>query len=227
VRIARAGANIIGEAAPFGSTHRSLFRLDQPRRPIIEFEIPAPIQVISDQGPLHRLRVQPPFAPQPRWTITSTGEIAFWPGTGADIRLLAVSGQPAGSLALPPERIAVHTADRRIWLQNTFPPGETLFGIQDAYRGLRAAAERSVSFPPHFPPVLRLLPDPAGGVWVLRAQRADGEIWTLLRQGQQPRSIAGPGERAIVAFGRDVIVMQTRSRDDVEIIELYARPQLQ
>jgi hypothetical protein len=62
---------------------------------------------------------------------------------------------------------------------------------------------------------------------VLRTQRADGEIWTLLRQGQPPRSIAGPGDRAIVAFGRDVIVMQTRSRDDVEIIELYARPQLQ
>ena len=224
VTLSAVGDELIVETAEFRGRNRKLVRVAQPDAALTEFMRPEQIQLVSDEGPMQSLRVAPPFAAQPHWTVLQGAGVALWPGEGQHITVLPLRGGDTLVIELPERSYPLTAADQARWIERTFPADAEVFGIRDAYRGLRKAARERIQFPDVFPPVLRLESDSRGGLWVLRADRATGQVWTLIEAGVETLTLVGPPGRDLVAFGARMLAATTVDENGVELIEIYERP---
>jgi len=215
---------LIIETAELRGRTRKLVRVAQPDAALLEFVRPEQIQLVSDEGPMQSLRVTPPFAAQPHWTVLQGAGVAFWPGEGQHIAVLPLHGGDTLVIELSKRAYPLTAADQARWIERTFPVDAEVFGIRDAYRGLRKAARERIQFPDAFPPVLRLDSDSRGGLWVLRADRASGQVWTLIEAGIETLTLVGPPGRDLVAFGARMLATTAVDENGVELIEIYERP---
>ena len=168
------------------------------------------------------LSLPAPFRPEPAWGAFPDGRIAFWDGRDDAVHVLDRNGRRMARLALPSTRYALTDADREAWLAGSFP-GE--IRGQNPFAALREKARTEMKFPASFPPVLGLLPDARGGVWVLHTPPSAGQRWTYLAQGQRPLTIRLPARRSLLAVSPTEMAVHARDADGVETVEIYRTPQ--
>lgn len=188
---------------------------------LLRYPVTGDVVALSAPG-APTLTLPPPFRPQPVWSVFPDGRIAFWDGRADAVSILDRNGAEVSRLPLPAARHPVTAADREYWLANNFPG--SIRG-QNPFGALREKVRTELKFPETFPPVLGLLPDPRGGVWVLRTPAANGQRWTYLAPGQRPLSIRFPPRRALLALSATDMAVHARDADDVETIEIYRKPQ--
>lgn len=220
--LARLGARLVVEGSEFGADLRLVSLLGEAGDPVLSFRVPEGVEVRAESGPMRSLTLTPPFSPVPRWTALPTGELAWWPGSGRRIEVRSPDGERRRFITLPAGEIPVAPADRSAWLARRFSPAEELFGVRDPYSGIRAEAEESLPFPAAFPPVLELKADPLGGVWVLRAWMAGGQLWTRFgADGGPPLSLVTGDGREVLAFGEGVVAVKSVDGLGVERVEIH------
>ena len=166
------------------------------------------------------LTLPAPFTAAPKWTQLADGRVAFWDGRSAAVQLLDRRGRAMARLALPAGAYAPTRADREGWLA-AIPAG---IGGRGGLAPLREKAREQVRFPDRFPPVMSLVGDPAGGVWVLRSGYGGGQRWTLLAEGAAPLTVRLPAGRGLLAVSRREMAVLARTADGAEVIETYAKP---
>jgi hypothetical protein len=169
------------------------------------------------------LTLPAPYAPEPLWTALANGRLAFWDGARAELALLDGSGAPQGRFPLPANSLPVSQADRDHWLATAIPSGN-LFGKSDPFAAVRKAAPDRVQFPTSLPAVLALLPDPAGGVWVLRTPEGSGQLWAYVDSAGPRRSVRLKPGRKLLAVGDSLLAVRARGDMDEEIVEIYRKP---
>jgi hypothetical protein len=219
VRLEMAGRDTLVEL--FGQQTRTVVRLRGARQDTVLRFAPATEMVRLAAPGAPTLTLPAPFAGQPAWAALPDGRIAFWDGQEQAIRLLDLSGRPVGRLPLPATRYAVTAADREAWFANAIP---TQIRGQQVFEPLRQVARSEVRFPSHFPMVMALRADPAGGVWVLQSGTANGQRWVHVAAGQAPTRIQLPPRQSLLAFGEHEIAALARDADDVESVHVYAHP---
>ncbi|HEX6937935.1 MAG TPA: hypothetical protein VF158_00885, partial [Longimicrobiales bacterium] len=64
-------------------------------------------------------------------------------------------------------------------------------------------------------------PAVGGGLWVLRAEKFAGEVWSLIDRNAEPVTLSMPGGRQVLAFGDEYVAAKVVDADGVETIELY------
>lgn len=149
------------------------------------------------------------------------GSVVYWPGNGHRLRVVRRSGAGAETVPLPPDRQIVSIRDREWWL-NTAIPQE--FMGQRVFEPIREKARTDVPFPGHFPPVLALLADPGGGVWVQRTGAGSGELWVWLEGGRERARIRLQPGREVVAMGREAFAARRTVAEGRFTVEVYRKP---
>lgn len=212
------------EAGNFGDRMHVIYRMDPNRgemEAVAHVENQAPqVRLEPGDGPIRSYTIHLPFSAQPRWAATPAA-LAIWPGYGSDIQLLSLSGNTVGTVHIPDGGIPVDAKDRDVWLDRTFPLHGELFGVRNPYRELRNEVRNTVRFPDTFPPALRIEPAVGGGLWVLRAEKFAGEVWSLIDRNAEPVTLSMPGGRQVLAFGDEYVAAKVVDADGVETIELY------
>jgi hypothetical protein len=219
VRLEMAGRDTLVEL--FGPQTRVVVRLRGARQDtVLRYDAATEMVRLSAEG-APSLTLPTPYSAQAVWAALPNGRIAFWNGQDREVRLLDGSGRLVGRLPLPATRYAVAAADREAWFTASIPP--EIRG-QRVFEPLRQQARAEVRFPSHFPAVLALRADPAGGIWVLQTGSATGQRWAYLAEGQPPVSIQLPARQSLLAVGEQEIAALARDEDDTESIHVYAHP---
>lgn len=219
VRLEMAGRDTLVEL--FGQQSRVVVRLRGIRQDTVLRYAPSSEMVRLSAPGAPSLTLPAPYAAQPAWTALPDGRIAFWNGQENQVRLLDLSGRVVGRLPLPTTRYAVTTSDRDAWFAVSIP---TEIRGQRVFEPLREQARTQVRFPTHFPAVLSLRADPAGGVWVLQTGSAGGQRWVYLAPGRQATRIQLPPRQSLLAVGEHEIAALAKDENDVEAIHVYAHP---
>lgn len=217
---------VLVEGSAFRSPERTLVRITPDGRERIRtFHGAEKVRITAEQGPMQSMRVDEPFASHPQWTLTARGQLAFWePGRQA-IDLFTLQGDPVGRIPLSSRpSIPVEPEDRAAWVERTFSPDASLFGVQDPYRGIRDKALNVVDFPETYPAVLEMKPDPTEGIWVLRAHKHTGQIWTLEQRNENNHTLCLPAGRELLDVGNRYLAVHAISNRGVETIEIYDKP---
>lgn len=210
----------------FGQGGAKLLRLDDPPKTVVEIP-PAKAEEITlrvEGAPTWTM--QRPYTPRPRWTPLSAERYAYWDGESMVVEIRSWTGDVLDRLPLPAETHSIDPADQKLWIEAKFPSDLEIAGQKDPFRELREQAADLVAFPKEFPPVLWLEPEPAGGVWVLRGEKASGQLWTLLRKGEKPRSLHLPPRKKVLTFGERRLAVLSVDDLGVETIEIYDRSSL-
>lgn len=219
VRLEMAGRDTLVEL--FGPQTRVVVRLRGARQDtVLRYDATTEMVRLAAEG-APSLTLPAPYSAQASWAALPNGRIAFWNGRDREIRLLDASGRMVGRLPLPTTRYAVAAADREAWLAASIP--SEIRG-QRVFEPLRRQARTEVRFPSHFPAVLALRADPAGGVWVLQTGSATGQRWVYLAEGRPPVHIQLPARQSLLAVGEQELAALARDHDDVETIHVYAHP---
>jgi len=219
VRLEMAGRDTLVEL--FGPQTRVVVRLRGARQDsVLRYDAATEMVRLSAEG-APSLTLPAPYGAQALWAALPNGRIAFWNGQDREIRLLDGSGRIVGRLPLPTTRYAIRAPDREAWFAASIP--SEIRG-QRVFEPLRQQARTEVRFPSHFPAVLALRADPAGGVWALQAGSATGQRWAYLAEGQPPLQIHLPAHQSLLAIGTEEIAALARDDDDVETIQVYAHP---
>lgn len=169
------------------------------------------------------LTLSAPFTPQVEWTVLKGGSIAVWdPGVGR-IKLLNTDGAHVGVVDVPNRSWSVSAADREQWLADKIP--SEFMGRRGIFEPLRREAAREVDFPDTFPPVLQLLGDPSGAVWVRKTTAGSGEVWAMLNpKGRELGILRLPPGRSALHIGSRGIYASWGDDLGVEYVEMYRRP---
>jgi hypothetical protein len=219
VRLEMAGRDTLLEL--FGQQNRVVVRLRGTRQDtVLRYAASSEMVRLSAPG-APSLTLPAPYAAQPAWTALPDGRIAFWDGQENQIRLLDLSGRIVDRLPLPTTRYAVTARDREAWFAVSIP---TEIRGQRVFEPLRERARTEVRFPTHFPAVLSLRADPAGGVWVLQTGSAAGQRWVHLAPGRQATRMQLPPRQSLLAIGAREIAALAKDENDVETVHVYAHP---
>lgn len=161
--------------------------------------------------------IPPPYVAEPQWAIAAPGVIAVWTPEANQVALRTLDGRSVGSFAGPTNPSRVTDADREAWFEDAVPQAAV-------FSPLRARARELATFPRTLPPVLGMLGDPRGGVWLLRTSSAQGETW-------EHRSVTGallgsvrlPAGRRLRAIGPSRMAALAETPDGDQVTEIYTR----
>lgn len=170
------------------------------------------------------LTLSHPFTPRTRWTVLADGVVAAWQPSDAAIVLYdRATGGEVGRIDGVGGSYEVTETDREAWLREHFVTAE--FMGRRVFEPLLPAARDRLEFPDRFPPVLELLPDPSGAVWIRKTTPARGEVWALVgRDARMRGTLRLPAGRELLYAGRDVLATHATDELEVEYVELYRRP---
>lgn len=188
--------------------------------------------LLEYRRPESRLRLTAPGAPswtatQPftavdRWTVLPDAAVAHWDRRTGVLRFIDFAGVEVASIRVPPPEFPVTAADREHWVQTSIP---SEFMGQRVFEPLRPVAREQAEFPEHFPPVMDLLPDPSGAVWVKRRITSSGEHWILLdRTGAELGALTLPVGEELLHVGADELLVRAVDELGVESVVRYRRP---
>lgn len=224
-RIFAAGDRILVQGNTFGESSSVVVAADEPSRVLVDVPAPEVEEVTLWVGEPPSMTMPPPFSPVPCWTLLADGTSAFWDGRSDELEIGILSGETTGGLRLPDDRFPLAKEDERHFLERKFARVD--YGDQkDVFGALREKAGDLLEFPEHFPRVLKLEADPSGGVWVQRADRASGEVWSWLRSGRPPVTVAFPAGRRVYSFGSLYVAARAVDEDGIETVELFDRTEL-
>jgi hypothetical protein len=210
---------LVGLFEPIG-VERVVARLRGARTDtIIRYRVTAPQVKLEGGGP--SLTLAAPFHPVPVWAGLTDGTVAFWDAASPRITLHRREGGAPASLPLPERRYPVTAADREVWFEEEIPQE---FMGQRIFEGARERARETVRFPPRLPAVLRMVSDPAGGVWILQTTAGSGEVWTRLDAGSRSQTVRFPPGWRVLAFGMSEIAVLVRDELEEERVEVFRRP---
>lgn len=83
----------------------------------------------------------------------------------------------------------------------------------------------ALDFPEVFPAVLGMHAASNGGLWLKRAARARGEVWSYWREGEERVYYRFPEDRDVLHFTDDHRVLMRATTDEgVPVVEVYAVP---
>lgn len=166
----------------------------------------APIMVISA-----------PYIAEPQWAIAAPGVIAVWTPASNQVTLRALDGRQVGTFAGPDRLFRVTEVDREAWFTDAVPDAAV-------FAPLRARARALATFPRTLPPVLAMLGDPRGGVWLRRTTWAQGETWEhRSATGTLLGTVRLPAGRRLRAIGPSRLAALAESPDGDQVVEIYAR----
>lgn len=165
-----------------------------------------------------------PFSPLATWSSHSSNGIVVWDGESQHLQHIDREGEVVGHLPLPTDRYPVTRAEREAWVDRTLPSGD-FAGRGDIFKPLREAAGSQLSFPEWHPLVYELISDPTGGVWVRRTSSATDEaVWVYVDERGPAVTLRFPSGRELLAVSATEMVVKARDAMDVELIEIYERP---
>ncbi len=166
-----------------------------------------------------------PYSPLGTWTSHATDGIVVWDGESQHLEHINREGEVVGHLPLPTDRYPVTRAEREGWVDHTLPSGD-FAGRGDIFKPLREVAAGQVSFPEWHPVVYELISDPAGGVWVRRTPSATSEaVWVYVDERGPGMTLRFPAWRELLAVSATEMAVKARDAMEVELIEIYRRPQ--
>lgn len=220
-RIEAAGSKLIVEGREFNQRQRTVATLGNTTSALLQYTTPESIRFRSQNGPMRNLAIDPPFASSPAWAALGDSVLAYWDGARDLVELLSANGRLLDTLKLPAAQIAVTEADQEAWIQKHFSPEAELFGVRDPYREFRDDARDSVDFPDLFAPVLGMKADVVDGIWVLRAEGVNGQVWSLIRSEGERARISLPAGRELAAVGLTHLATSAVDELGVELVELY------
>ena len=83
-------------------------------------------------------------------------------------------------------------------------------------------AAKNLDFPSHMPLVQKLVAGEDGRIWVLKSNGAEGQRWIELNPGEDPVELSLDKGRVARHFGKTSYAVVAKTRDDDEMIEIYA-----
>jgi len=225
-RLEQAGNDLLVGVSPFQESQQTVLRVSGDAETVIdEVNAERPTVRIDGGEVMQHMSVAVPFRPETRWTVTDDGHRAVWtPGSGT-IVMETLEGTLERRLPLAEqEPIPVTDKDQAAWVHRRFPEGEVLFGRENPYREIRPRALEEVPFPETFAPVLEMKGDPAGGIWVLRAHKHDGQRWTYEDASRERAAMhCFPADGELVDVGETFFVVVHTPPGDVETVTLHRK----
>ncbi|MBX3132312.1 MAG: hypothetical protein KF689_02840 [Gemmatimonadaceae bacterium] len=218
-RIFVTGADTLLEyRVPFSST-RALVRIAGTRTDTVYAWESAPRALRLEASGAPIMVIPAPYVAEPQWAVAASGVIAVWTPETNQVELRTLSGRSVGSFAGPTAPHQVSGADREAWLESAVPDGAV-------FAPLRARARVLATFPRTLPPVLSMLGDPRGGVWLQRTTSAEGETWEhRSATGALLGSVRLPEGRRLRAIGPSRIAALAETPDGDQVVEIYSRTQ--
>ncbi len=207
----------------YGGGARAVVRLRGAEQDTIVLLPPVAEQITLRAEGSPSLTLAPPFAPTATWASLPTGGVVFWDGQSPYLQRVDLTGKIVDSLTLPRDRFSVTPQDRAAWVGRAIP-SQDIAGRGDIFRSLRSSAEDQVVFPSEFPPVLELIGDPRGGVWVRRTPPARGEVWTYVDELGPQVTLRFPARYEVLAVSAAEIAVKAVDALDVESVEVYRNP---
>lgn len=183
-----------------------------------------PQEMLQGAGGGPSLTVRAPFADEDRWaSLPGVGVVTYSAGSG-QLELRDTRGSVIRTIPLPAVQVAVTPADRAGWLDAVVGGSSLLRSQPEIFEGLRLAAEK-LRYPAHHPPVLALLGDPGGSVWIKRRPASSGEQWSLVgADGKSRGELALPARHRLLAVGAEFLVAVAPDDDDLHEVRILARP---
>lgn len=213
-----------GEPSDARTTPSTLIRLqDGETTPALDVDKPAgSLRIEPSQGP--SMTMPAPFWAR-AWTMTEPGTVHWWKHDG----YIVASGtdgteqQRYSTDELRP--FAVEDTDIDHFLTRRFNPDEEFGGVKDAFKHVREEARETVDFPEVFPAVLDMHAAPDGGLWLKRADKPAGAVWSYWREGEEHVYYQFPEDRDVLHFTDDYRVLMRGTTDEgVPVVEVYAVP---
>lgn len=192
---------------------------------LISYKEPEPVRIEPAKGPVGIYNFVSPFVAQPHWSANSKGKLIFWGGNSNSISIIDLKTGEKELLKIPSYNLAIQPADIKAWISEEFSPNQERLGIPDPFRNVRGKIREEVSFPGSYPLLSDIKTDPHGGIWVLRASKQSGEIWSYLTLDGNHTTVKFPESREVVAFGKEFVAMTTKDKNGIEYVELYRREQ--
>ncbi len=215
------GDTILGTFVPM-SMERAIVRLrGDSRDTVLTFAAPRDLLRLTAPG-APSFTVRQPYTPDHRWTVMHDGTVAHWRPEDDRLHFIARNGERIEPVDVPAASERVTDVEREHWVQTVIP---SEFMGQRVFEPLRAVARKRAAFPDLLPPVLDLLANPNGGVWMRRTVNASGEVWTLMvRDGTVYGSVRFPVGRELLSVGIGEFAVLARNELGVEMVERYSRP---
>jgi len=216
----------IVETGSWGSRQKELLLVDKGLKELTSFMLPEAVTLLTPDGPMRRFSLQNPFANQPAWELSAAGNLIFWNGEDNELMIFKLPNlDKKGSIPIPENGIKITEDAVENWVSKNFPAGKALFGKPDFYRSVRKNIKKELSIPETYPLLNKIISDPNGGIWILRAYyRIDGQVWSYISPSGEPKfTVKFPKEREILAYGRQHIIAKYKNENGEEFIELYNR----
>ncbi len=207
---------LLEHRVPFSRT-RALVRIAGARTDtVLAWEsAPRALQLEARGAPI--MVIPAPYIAEPQWALAAPGVIAVWTPETNQVTLRTLSGRRVGAFAGPTNATRVTDADREAWFEDAIPQNAV-------FAPLRARARELATFPRTLPPVLGMLGDPKGGVWLRRTTSAQGETWEhRSANGALLESVRLPAGRRLRAIGPSRMAALAETADGDQVTEIYTR----
>lgn len=181
----------------------------------------ASIDLHPSQGPMNTQRVTLPFRPKTKWDLIGKNKMAVWDGSGNKIYIINFRQDTLGFVKVSNLHIPVTEKDIKEWINSKYPTGQTLFGHQNFYRGVREALFEYDGYAEYFPLIKGIQSSGRGGLWLYRGTKQNRQIWTLQRENQEPVTVKFPPDRKVYSFGKKWIAAAFETDDGIQKVELY------
>jgi len=191
---------------------------------LVSFQSGPSVEIEPSVGP--SLTLPAPFQSRTVWTLLENRRIARVEKGSRKVHVKDFHGETLQTLRIPEGAYDVREEDGRAWIYRQLNPQTLAFGQEDPFRKTREEALETLDFPDRYPPALKILSDAKQGVWVLRADRKQGQIWTHLRVNHSPRTVSFPAGLRVSAFGAKYIAGIDRGKNGIELVKLYNRNQV-
>jgi hypothetical protein len=214
------------EVSQFGSADRQIVLIKQgdletqgTQETIISIPAPTVIRLSDPKGPVKNFKVQAPFQKKACWTFLKGEKVVYW---GIEELINVDSKLDFSRIENCPDLKLPVTEQAKIdWVDQNFPKHKTLFGIQNAYQGLRKIAETTIEFPKFYPEILKL-ESAQEEVWALRGNFKDSQLWEKLGDNESLR-VKLPQQRSLEAIGTFFFACSFDHSESGEVIELYPK----
>lgn len=185
------------------------------------FTVSAPSTVRVGVGSIS-VQVQQPFQAVDRWRADGS-QILRWQVAQKHISTVDATGLETDRIPLnfPPERIS--KGDLEAWLEDQIPSEAVVGGDPKASSVIRGSILEGVDVPESWPMVNALMGDPRGGVWVLAADHANGEVWYSISPSGAARRFCVPKGLHLEAITMDQAILVGPGTSDAGAIVYLGR----
>ncbi|MEX0719415.1 MAG: hypothetical protein WD059_02025 [Balneolaceae bacterium] len=220
------------EIGRFAERERHLVLLDDNSNRLDTLTVllePASKKVLVPEGPMRSWNFTDPFIPAPYWSLSENGKLYYWSGEEEYISISGLRTNNISKLKTSEKAILISVSDIDFFIDKRFPlNGKPLFGHKNPYRHLRGKIKKELeeSNSEFFPLVNSIKIDPLGNIWMLKASKADGQIWSSLSENGSETTYKFTKGKTVMVFGKMYIAMRSKNELNDDIIELYDREKI-